>query len=158
MKTAVEILKEDIEGVFERKFDLGHGALGNGVTVWNRAKEVHGDYEKVAHIGADRKIKWYIKNPPKAVKDYVEKIAKGKNFAASSSQPDKKVFKEGSTASKEIAIDTIKALKRDTEKLRDAIKAFRSSKYSQPAGLMPKALDRAAKHVDSALAELAKIW
>lgn len=81
----------------ERKFDLGSGTMGNGVVVWNRAKEVHGDYEKVAHIDRNRKVTYYIKNPPKQVKDYVEKIAKGKNFAASTSQPDMKVFKEGGT-------------------------------------------------------------
>ena len=78
----------------ERKFDLGSGTMGNGVVVWNRAKEVHGDYEKVAHIDRNRKIKYYIKNPPKQVKDYAEKIAKGKNFAGSTSQPHMKVFKE----------------------------------------------------------------
>jgi len=43
-----------------RKFDLGAGHLGNGVTVWNRAREVDGDYEKIAHIGPDRKITWWI--------------------------------------------------------------------------------------------------
>lgn len=78
----------------ERKFDLGSGTMGNGVTIWNRAKEVHGDYEKIAHINPDRKITYYIKNPPKQVIDYVEKIAKGKNFASSTSQPHMKVFKE----------------------------------------------------------------
>lgn len=84
--------RESILG--ERKFDLGSGTMGNGVVIWNRAKEVHGDYEKVAHIDQNRKIKYYIKNPPKQVKDYAEKIAKGKNFASTSSQPHMKVFKE----------------------------------------------------------------
>jgi len=90
-----KIQKAYQETVLERKFDLGSGTMGNGVVVWNRAKEVHGDYEKVAHIDQNRKIKFYIKNPPKQVKDYVEKIAKGKNFASTASQPDWKVFKEG---------------------------------------------------------------
>ena len=75
------ILKED--SINERKFDLGSGTMGNGIVVWNKAKEVHGDYEKVAHIDSNRKVKYYIKNPPKQVKDYVEKIAKGKNPAVS---------------------------------------------------------------------------
>lgn len=78
----------------ERKFDLGSGSMGNGITVWNRAKEVHGDYENIAHIDRNRKIKYYIKNPPKEVKDYVEKIAKGKNPNVSATQSSK-VFKEG---------------------------------------------------------------
>lgn len=81
------------ETVLERKFDLGSGHMGNGITVWNRAKEVHGDYEKVAHVDRNRKITYYIKNPPKQVKDYVEKIAKGKNPNISATQSGK-VFKE----------------------------------------------------------------
>ena len=83
----------------ERKFDLGSGTMGNGVVVWNRAKEVSGDYEKIAHIDSNRKVTYYIKNPPKQVKDYVEKIAKGKNFAASATQPNMKVFKENGRVS-----------------------------------------------------------
>jgi hypothetical protein len=78
----------------ERKFDLGSGTMGNGVVIWNRAKEIHGDYEKIAHIDRNRKIKYYMKNPPKEVKDYVEKIAKGKNFASSATQSHMKVFNE----------------------------------------------------------------
>jgi hypothetical protein len=77
----------------ERKFDLGSGHKGNGITVWNRAKEVHGDYEQIAHIDKNRKIKYYIKNPPKEVKAYVEKIAKGSNPNVSTTQSSK-VFKE----------------------------------------------------------------
>lgn len=76
----------------ERKFDLGAGHLGNGIVVWNRAKEVHGDYEKIAHIDRDRKIKYYVKNSPKEVMDYVEKIAKGKNPSVSTTKKDQKVF------------------------------------------------------------------
>jgi len=63
----------------ERAFDLGSGHLGNGILVWNRAREVHGDYEKVAHIDSDRNIKWYIKNPPREVVDYVNDIATGES-------------------------------------------------------------------------------
>jgi hypothetical protein len=75
-----------------RKFDLGAGHLGNGVTVWNKAKEVHGDYETIAHISHDRKISWKLKNPPKEVVEYVESIAEGPNFSASTSQPHMLVF------------------------------------------------------------------
>lgn len=92
-KKILEAYTESILG--ERKFDLGSGTMGNGVVVWNRAKEVHGDYEKVAHIDSNRKVTYYIKKPPKEVTKYVEGIAKGKNFGASTSQPDMKVFKEG---------------------------------------------------------------
>jgi hypothetical protein len=88
----VTFLKEE-EELDERKFDLGSGHMGNGISVWNRAKEVHGDYEKIAHIDRNRKIKYYIKNPPKQVKDYVESIAKGKNPNISATQ-SQKVFNE----------------------------------------------------------------
>jgi len=90
-----KVLHTYIESVLnERKFDLGSGHLGNGITVWNRAKEVHGDYETIAHIDRNRKITYYIKNPPKEVKSYIEKIVKGKNPSVSTSQKDQKVFKE----------------------------------------------------------------
>ena len=79
----------------ERKFDLGSGHLGHGISVYNKAKEVHGDYEKIAHIDDKRKVKWYIKNPTKEVKAYVDKIVKGKNPSISATQ-SQKVFREGS--------------------------------------------------------------
>src|SRR5210317_769555 len=104
-----KIQKAYQETVLERKFDLGSGSLGNGIVVWNRAKEVHGDYEKVAHIDRNRKVKYYIKNPPKQVKDYVEKIAKGKNPSISISQPDMKTFNEAS----EIEFDEFDKKKQD---------------------------------------------
>ena len=81
--------KEAVEG---RKFDLASGHLGNGLSVYNKAKEVGGDYEKIAHIDSHRAITWTLKDPPPEVKDYVEKLAKGPNKQASTSQPDKMVF------------------------------------------------------------------
>lgn len=92
-ETDDKVFEAYMNTVLERKFDLGSGHMGNGISVWNRAKEVHGDYEKIAHIDTNRKIKYYIKNPPKEVKDYVEKIAKGKNPNISATQ-SQKVFKE----------------------------------------------------------------
>ena len=44
-----------------RKFELGFGYLGNGCTVWNRARKVNGDYEWVAHISDAGNIHWYVK-------------------------------------------------------------------------------------------------
>jgi hypothetical protein len=76
------------------KFDLGAGHLGNGLTVWNRAKEVRGDYQTVAHISPKREITWYVKNPPKNVVEYVEECAKS-DPSISTSQPDQKVFHNG---------------------------------------------------------------
>ena len=107
----------------ERKFDLGSGTMGYGVVIWNRAKEVHGDYEKIAHIDRNRKIKYYIKNPPKQVKDYVEKIAKGKNFAATTSQPHMKVFKE-QVNEKVAVIDTGSFGKGKDAQVKNIVKAI----------------------------------
>ena len=76
-----------------KKFDLGSGHKGHGITVWNRAKEVHGDYETIAHIDNKRKVTWYIKNPPKEVIAYVDNIAKGKNPRVSVTQ-SQRVFRE----------------------------------------------------------------
>ena len=39
-----------------KAYDLGYGHLGNGVTVWNRLEEEHGDYKTVAHIAPDRTV------------------------------------------------------------------------------------------------------
>lgn len=57
----------------DRKFDLGAGSLGNGITIWNRAKEVRGDYETIAHISGKGNVSWYINDPTPEVKQYVEK-------------------------------------------------------------------------------------
>lgn len=41
-------------------FDMGAGCLGNGVTFWNRASIVDGDYETVAHVSEAGNICWRI--------------------------------------------------------------------------------------------------
>jgi len=77
------------------KFDIGMPSMGNGLTVYNRAKEEHGDYQKIAHIGRDRKVKYYVQNLPSDVKKQIEKAAKGKNQPMSATQPWMKTFDEG---------------------------------------------------------------
>ena len=84
---------KNIGGRPEAAFKLGHGSLGNGITVWNSAKEVSGDYEKVAHINPFRKITYYINPVPAKIIEYVEAIANGANPSASTSQPEQKVFR-----------------------------------------------------------------
>ncbi len=42
------------------KFELFMCCLGNGTTVCNKAVEEYGDYKKVAHIGNNGKITWYV--------------------------------------------------------------------------------------------------
>lgn len=44
--------------------DLFFACLGNGTTVSNRKVEEHGDYKKIAHIGNDGQITWYMKRIP----------------------------------------------------------------------------------------------
>lgn len=43
-----------------KPFELFICCLGNGLTVCNKAVEKNGDYEKIAHIGNNGKIKWYV--------------------------------------------------------------------------------------------------
>jgi hypothetical protein len=33
-----------------KKYDIGSGWMGNGLTIWNRAEEQYGDYKIIAHI------------------------------------------------------------------------------------------------------------
>lgn len=63
-----------------RKFNLGYGCLGNGTMVWNTLREVHGDYEKIAHITDLGEISYYQKNLPSQVKKQIEKHAKSHEF------------------------------------------------------------------------------
>lgn len=54
------------------EYDIGMGYLGNGLTVWNRAVEVNGDYQNIAHISPKvrspsmcrtcRKALWSVSN------------------------------------------------------------------------------------------------
>ena len=56
-------------------YDLGYGHLGNGVTVWNRLEEEHGDYKTVAHIAPDRTVQIYDEEMPQAVREEIQRIA-----------------------------------------------------------------------------------
>ena len=62
------------------EYSLGFGHFGSGVLVWNRNevdKETK-DYKSLAHIDVDRKVKYYVSDLPKEVKNKIE------NFAATS--------------------------------------------------------------------------
>ena len=56
-------------------FDIGMGYLGNGLTVWNKAVEVNGDYLTLAHIGPDGKVRYYVDGLPEEVKERIEQAA-----------------------------------------------------------------------------------
>ena len=84
---------KNIGGRPKPAFKLGHGTLGNGICVWNSAKEVNGDYELVAHINPFRKITYYVGPLPAKIIAYIVAIADGPNPSASISQPEQKVFR-----------------------------------------------------------------
>ena len=56
-------------------YDIGMGYLGNGLTVWNRAVEEHGDYQTIAHISNEGEIKYYVDGLPDDVVSRIEKAA-----------------------------------------------------------------------------------
>ena len=56
-------------------YDIGMGYLGNGLTVWNRAVEVNGDYQNIAHISPEGEITYYVQNLPQSVVERIERAA-----------------------------------------------------------------------------------
>ena len=58
------------------EYDLGFGYLGNGLTVWNRAAEVNGDYPTIAHISPEGEVTYYVENLPQSATERIEKAAK----------------------------------------------------------------------------------
>jgi hypothetical protein len=52
----------------EKKYDIGSGWMGNGLTIWNRAEETNGEYKIIAHIGKDGTLKIYDKALPNDIK------------------------------------------------------------------------------------------
>ena len=67
-------------------YDLGYGHLGNGVTVWNRLEEEHGDYKTVAHIAPDRTVQIYDEEMPQAVREEIQRIAGTSEMTVSATQ------------------------------------------------------------------------
>ncbi len=51
-----------------KKYDIGSGYMGNGLTIWNRAEEEHGDYKIIAHISPDGKLSVRDKQLPNDLK------------------------------------------------------------------------------------------
>jgi len=58
-----------------KEYDLGAGYKGNGLTVWNRAEEVHGDYKTIAHVSEDGTIRFFEKNLPANVRAQIQRWA-----------------------------------------------------------------------------------
>ena len=74
-----------------KAYDLGYGHLGNGLTVWNRLEEEHGDYKTVAHIAPDRTVTIYDADMPQAVREEIQRIADPAELTISATQ-DAPVF------------------------------------------------------------------
>ncbi len=74
-----------------KAYDLGYGHLGNGLTVWNRLEEEHGDYKTVAHIAPDRTVQIYDEEMPQAVREEIQRIADASEITVSAAQ-DAPVF------------------------------------------------------------------
>lgn len=70
----------------QKTYDLGFGHLGNGLTVWNRLEEVHGDYRTVAHIDPDRTVQIYDEEMPQEVRDRIQKMADTAEMTVSATQ------------------------------------------------------------------------
>ena len=75
----------------EKQYDLGYGYMGNGLTVWNRLEEEHGDYKTVAHIEADRTVTFYDEAMPESVKAQIREVAETTEMTISATQ-DASVF------------------------------------------------------------------
>ena len=74
-----------------KAYDLGYGHLGNGLTVWNRLEEEHGDYKTVAHIAPDRTVQIYDEEMPQTVREEIQRIADSSEMTVSATQ-DAPVF------------------------------------------------------------------
>ena len=98
-----------LEGVFG-KFDMGAGAKGNGITIWDRNQKQGGDYKTIAHISDDGKLKIYDNDVKKekelmkrlsimvmAQKDYWKSVGKqleGQIKEAKKYKPNQKISKQ----------------------------------------------------------------
>ena len=69
LDNSVTSLYKDVELKVEaKKYDIGSGWMGNGLTIWNRAEEQHGDYKIIAHIGKDGTLSIRDKQLPTDIK------------------------------------------------------------------------------------------
>lgn len=74
-EVAEEDKAEEAPKAETKKYELGYGYMGNGLTVWNRLEKEHGDYKTVAHIDNDRTVTFYEEDMPESVKDAIRKVA-----------------------------------------------------------------------------------
>ena len=90
--SAFSVPREDTENADPFKaYNLGYGHMGNGLTVWNRLEEEHGDYKTVAHIAPNRTVTIYDEEMPQAVREEIQRIADASEMTVSAAQ-DAPVF------------------------------------------------------------------
>ncbi|MBR0312319.1 MAG: hypothetical protein IJQ98_08010, partial [Oscillospiraceae bacterium] len=75
-----------LEREIEKKYSLGYGYFGNGLTVWNSLEYEHGDYKTIAHIDADRTVKFYDENLPEIIKEKIRHAAATSEATISATQ------------------------------------------------------------------------
>jgi hypothetical protein len=55
-----------------KKYSIGSGYMGNGLTIWNREEEEFGDYKTIAHISKNGDLKIYDKQLPNDIKKMIQ--------------------------------------------------------------------------------------
>ena len=75
----------------EKKYSLGYGYLGNGLTVWNSMEMEDGDYKTIAHIAPDRRVTFYADDLPEEIKQEIQHTAATSDARISATQ-DAPVF------------------------------------------------------------------
>ena len=75
----------------EKKYRLGYGHLGNGLTVWNSMEMEDGDYKIIAHIAPDRTVTFYADDLPEEIKREIQHTAATSDARISATQ-DAPVF------------------------------------------------------------------
>ena len=69
-----------------KEYDLGFGAFGNGLTVWNRLETENGDYKTIAHIDTERRVTFYDAALPEHIKAKIYETAEKSNATISATQ------------------------------------------------------------------------
>ena len=105
----------------KRNFDLGMGCLGNGITLYNRAVERHGDYEHIGHISPAGRLTLYVKPESIPGADLLRIETECERMEAQARRALDLDFAADPTRTYYRMLDTL-----PTDKLLDFIHAFRS--------------------------------
>ena len=110
------------------RYDLGYGHMGNGLTVWNRLEEEHGDYKTVAHIDPDRTVTFYDADMPEEIREEIQKVADTTEMSVSATQ-DAPVFSTPPRTAERVQEP---AQTQKPEKVRESEKTQESEKVQEP--------------------------